>query len=126
MYIIFIIVLILNRIRMIVMSKNKSQSTKCPAEEVLKTLGGKWKVHILHLTEEGPKRFSDYMRLIDGTNKQSLSVALKELEEDNFLIKNIINEKPLHIEYTLTERAKLVIPVLDNLHKSLNPEYIIE
>jgi DNA-binding HxlR family transcriptional regulator len=102
-----------------IMSKTNPQTTKCPAEEVLKTLGGKWKVHILHLTIDGPKRFSDYMRLIDGTNKQSLSVALKELEEDSFLIKRIVNERPLHIEYTLTERAKVVIPVLDNLHKTL-------
>lgn len=101
------------------MSKSNPKTIKCPAEEVLKFLGGKWKVHILHLTEGGPKRFSDYMRLIEGTNKQSLSVALKELEEDSFLIKSVINEKPLHIEYTLTERAKVVIPVLDSLHKSL-------
>lgn len=93
---------------------------KCPAEELLKSLGGKWKVHILHLTKDMPKRFSDYMRLLQGANKQSLSVALKELEEDNYLSKVIVSDKPLHIEYSLTERAKLVIPVLEKLHQSLN------
>lgn len=96
------------------------KTTKCPAEELLKSLGGKWKVHILHLTEVGPKRFSDYIRLLDGANKQSLSVALKELEEDNLLIRDVVSDRPLHIEYTLTERAKLIIPVLDGLYKSLN------
>lgn len=108
------------------MSKSSDRGVKCPAEELLKSLGGKWKVHVLHLTKDEPKRFSDFMRLLEGTNKQSLSVALKELEEDGFLIKSIVNQKPLHIEYSLTERAKLVVPVLDNLHKSLNPEYITE
>ncbi|MDM1528072.1 winged helix-turn-helix transcriptional regulator [Myroides odoratimimus] len=101
------------------MAKSDEKTTKCPAEELLKTLGGKWKVHIIHITEEEPKRFRDYMRLLEGANKQSVSVALKELEEDGFLIKSVIKERPLHIEYSLTERAKLVIPVLDNLYNAL-------
>lgn len=108
------------------MSKSNDKGGKCPAEELLKSIGGKWKVHILHLTKDEPKRFSDFMRLLEGTNKQSLSVALKELELDGFLIKSVINEKPLHIEYILTERAKLVIPVLDNLYRSLNVEYVTD
>ncbi len=104
------------------MSTVSTKSTKCPAEELLKSLGGKWKVHILHLTEDMPKRFSDYMRLLEGANKQSVSVALKELEEDNYLSKVIVSERPLHIEYSLTERARLVIPVLEKLHQSLNSD----
>lgn len=102
------------------MSTTNTKNIKCPAEELLKSLGGKWKVHILHVTEDMPKRFSDYMRLLEGTNKQSLSVALKELEEDNYISKVVISEKPLHIEYSLTERARLIIPVLEKLHKSLD------
>ncbi|AJA69062.1 helix-turn-helix transcriptional regulator [Myroides odoratimimus] len=101
------------------MIKSDEKTTKCPAEELIKTLGGKWKVHIIHITEEEPRRFRDYMRLLEGANKQSVSVALKELEEDGFLIKSVINEKPLHIEYSLTERARLVIPVFDNLYNEL-------
>ncbi|MTG97011.1 MULTISPECIES: winged helix-turn-helix transcriptional regulator [Myroides] len=101
------------------MKKEEEVNKECPAEQLLKTLGGKWKMHILHSTEGKPKRFSDYMRLIEGTNKQSLSVALRELESDGLLIRQVITEKPIHIEYSLTEKGKLIIPIFDDLYKTL-------
>ncbi|HAT3999339.1 TPA: helix-turn-helix transcriptional regulator [Elizabethkingia anophelis] len=87
----------------------------CPAEEVLKLLSGKWKPQIFRLAIEGPLRFSSLLRQIDGSNKQSIATALKELETEGLLIKNIIKLKPLHIEYTLSERGKLVLPVFQQL-----------
>lgn len=102
------------------MAKQSREGEKCPAVELMKTLSGKWKMHVLHLTEAAPMRFSDYMRQIEGTNKQSLSIALKELEIDGLLIRQIVNEKPLHVEYSLTDRAKAVIPVFEDLYQRLS------
>ncbi|WP_300661684.1 winged helix-turn-helix transcriptional regulator, partial [Fluviicola sp.] len=49
------------------------------------------------------------------SNKQSLSTALKELEEQGLLIKTTINLKPLHIEYHLSEKGHSLIPVFRQL-----------
>lgn len=87
----------------------------CPAEEVLKLLSGKWKPQIFRLAIEGPLRFSSLLRQIEGSNKQSIATALKELEAEGLLVKNIIKLKPLHIEYTLSERGKLMLPVFQQL-----------
>ena len=87
----------------------------CPAQALLKMLSGKWKPEIFRLAMDHPLRFSGLLRDIPGANKQSLAVALKELEETGLLAKTVIKTKPLHIEYCLTERGHSFIPVLQQL-----------
>jgi len=95
--------------------KISDNSETCPAQALLKLLSGKWKPEIFRLALDGPLRFSGILRQIEGSNKQSLSVALKELEEAGLLQKTVIQEKPLHIEYNLTENGKSLIPVFQQL-----------
>jgi DNA-binding HxlR family transcriptional regulator len=83
----------------------------CPGEDLLKLISGKWKPQLIGLASRQPVRFNKLLRQLPGSNKQSLSVALKELEEANILAKSIISEKPLHIEYSLTERGKSMISI---------------
>jgi len=87
----------------------------CPAEYLLKILSGKWKPQIFRLALDGPIRFNTLLRQIEGSNKQSIAVALKELEEQSLLEKTIIQQKPLHIEYMLTEKGRTLIPVFQQL-----------
>lgn len=94
--------------------ENKKEET-CPAQLLLKTLSGKWKPEIFRLAVDNPLRFNTLMRQIEGANKQTLSVALRELEEAELLQKVTVNQKPLHIEYHLTEKGKSLIPVFEQL-----------
>jgi len=87
----------------------------CPAEGLLKILSGKWKPQIFRLALDGPVRFNTMLRRIEGSNKQSISVALKEMEEQALLQKVVITLKPLHIEYNLTEKGASLIPVFRQL-----------
>ncbi len=96
-------------------SQQKENAETCPAQGLLKMLAGKWKPEIFRLATEGPLRFNTLLRQIEGSNKQSLSVALKELEESELLNKEVIQQKPLHIEYQLTEKGKALIPVFTQL-----------
>lgn len=87
----------------------------CPVQGFLKLISGKWKPEIFRLAVHGPLRFSNLLRQIQGSNKQTLSVALRELEEVGLLEKAVIREKPLHIEYYLTEKGKSLVPVFQQL-----------
>lgn len=91
------------------------ENETCPAQGLLKLLAGKWKPEIFRLAAETPLRFSSLLRQIEGSNKQTLSVALKELEEVGLLEKVVIQQKPLHIEHSLTEKGKSLIPVFKQL-----------
>lgn len=95
--------------------KEKIDNETCPAQGLLKLLSGKWKPEIFRLAVETPVRFSSLLRQIEGSNKQTLSVALKELEEVGLLEKVVIKQKPLHIEHNLTEKGKSLIPVFKQL-----------
>lgn len=95
--------------------KITNNAETCPAQGLLKLLSGKWKPEIFRLAVESPLRFSGLLREIQGSNKQSLSIALRELEEIGLLEKVVIKQKPLHIEYYLTEKGKSLIPVFKQL-----------
>ncbi len=85
-------------------------------------LSGKWKPEIFKLSVSGPLRFSTLLKDIPEANKQSLSTALRELEEVGLFNRVVIKEKPLHVEYNLTEMGKSMITVfeqLDNLNNKL-------
>jgi len=94
---------------------NQEEDNTCPAEGLLKMLSGKWKPQIFRLALEGPIRFNTLLRQIQGSNKQSIAIALKELEEQHLLNKVVIKLKPLHIEYTLSEKGQSLIPVFRQL-----------
>lgn len=96
----------------------KSENS-CPAEGALKMLSGKWKPQIFRIALDGPVRFSSLLRRIEGANKQSIAVALKELEEQELLEKKVVKLKPLHIEYNLSEKGKSMIPVFRQLENLL-------
>ncbi len=96
------------------------ENNDCPAEGLLKMLSGRWKAQILRLAiREGALRFNSLLRQLPGSNKQSVSVALKELEENGILARTLISPKPLHIEYTLTEKGKRLIPVFKQIETLL-------
>ena len=87
----------------------------CPAQKLLKLLSGKLKPEIFGLATRSTLRFNSILREIKGANKQSLSIALKELEEEDLLKKVVIRQKPLHIEYYLTEKGNALIPIFKQL-----------
>ncbi|MEG2101730.1 MULTISPECIES: helix-turn-helix domain-containing protein [Flavobacterium] len=91
------------------------KDNECPAQALLKLLSGKWKPEIFLLAVEGPLRFNTLLRDLKGSNKQSIAVALRELEDFELLDKKVIKLKPLHIEYTLSEKGKSLIPVFKQL-----------
>ena len=96
----------------------KSENS-CPAEGPLKLLSGKWKPQIFRIALDGPVRFNSLLRQIARSNKQSIAVALKELEEQGLLEKKVVKLKPLHIEYILSEKGKSLIPVFRQLENLL-------
>lgn len=94
---------------------NIENDNGCPVEGLLKMLSGKYKMQMFKLAVDGPLRFNALLRDIDGANKQTVAVALKELEEQGLLIRTIIKQKPLHVEYMLSEKGQTLIPVFRQL-----------
>jgi DNA-binding HxlR family transcriptional regulator len=97
------------------MNNTVDDQQQCPAENLLKQLSGKWKLQIFKIAATGPVRFSALLRQLPESNKQAIATALREMEDQHLLQKNIVRLKPLHIEYTLSERAKSLITIFKQL-----------
>jgi len=91
------------------------QQNACPAQSLLKLLAGKWKPEIFRLALANPLRFNDLLRRLEGSNRQSIATALRELEASGLLERMTIQQKPLHIEYQLTEKGRSMIVIFEQL-----------
>jgi DNA-binding HxlR family transcriptional regulator len=99
------------------MTTQKAETAQeiCPAQELLKMLSGKWKPQIFRFAVEAPLRFNRLLRQMEGASKQSIAVALRELEQECLLEKTVIRLKPLHIEYVLSAKGQSLIPIFRQL-----------
>jgi DNA-binding HxlR family transcriptional regulator len=58
-------------------------------------------------------RFNEMKRYIGTVSFKTLSLSLKELESDELIIRNEYPQIPPKVEYSLSERGKSLIPILD-------------
>ena len=85
----------------------------CGLKKVLDIIGGKWKVLILCLIDDrGSVRYNEMRREIFGITSTMLAQSLREMEEDGLVLRHQYAEMPVRVEYTLTDRAKSMIPIL--------------
>ncbi len=82
----------------------------------LSLINGKYKMTILYtLMEFGVVRFNEMKRYIGEISYKTLSANLKELEADKLVIRHEYPQIPPKVEYSLTERGKSLIPILDSM-----------
>ena len=80
----------------------------------LSLINGKYKMTILYtLMEFGVVRFNEMKKYIGGISFKALSTTLKELESDRLVHREEYPQIPPKVEYSLTERGKSLIPILD-------------
>lgn len=61
----------------------------------------------------GVVRFNEMKKYIGSISYKTLSSTLKELEEDKLINRREYPQIPPKVEYSLTERGKSLIPILD-------------
>ena len=82
----------------------------------LSLINGKYKMTILYtLSEFGVVRFNEMKRYIREVSYKTLSSTLKELEADQLVHREEYPQIPPKVEYSLTERGKSLIPILDGM-----------
>lgn len=88
----------------------------CPIRNVLSRMMDKWTLLALYtLEQQGTMRFNDLRRSIPDVSQKMLTVTLKSMEADGLVSRKVIPAVPVKVEYTLTDRAMSVMPLLDQL-----------
>ena len=85
----------------------------CGLKKIISIIGGKWKILILcYIDAKEIGRFGEMKRTIYGITNTMLASSLKEMEADGLVERHLYDEMPVRVEYTLTEKAKTLIPIL--------------
>ena len=81
----------------------------------LAVIGDKWTGLIIGQLTDAPKRFSELERELPGISPRTLSQRLTSLEEAKIITKKSYDKVPPHIEYSLTEKGRDLLPILDQM-----------
>lgn len=87
-------------------------------KDTVELLSGKWKFHIVGtLLQSNRMRFMDLLREVDGIGTKMLSKELQDLEMNHLITREVINTKPVTVEYEITEFGKTLAPIIDEVAK---------
>lgn len=93
---------------------NKTQSVlACPVTYVMNKIGGHWKPIILFQLMSGPKRYSELKRAIPEISEKMLIQHLKQLQEDNLIIRKAEQIVPPVVTYSLSTAGNELEPVMN-------------
>ncbi|QEK50672.1 helix-turn-helix transcriptional regulator [Pedobacter aquae] len=95
----------------------KVNKIKCPVTAMLGLIGGKWKPVILYCLLAGTRRFGEIAARIPAISRKVLTDQLKELEQDNLIVRKQFNEIPPRVEYSLSDLGKSMAPILAEMEK---------
>jgi len=92
-------------------------TTECPISKIMKIIGSKWTLRILHSLTNGEKRFGEIIKEHPGISPRTLSARLVALEKNKIVSKKSFAVVPPHTEYSLTERGQDLKKVFHELSK---------
>lgn len=87
----------------------------CPLLLTQRIILGKWKLSIIWFLAHNDKmRFSELKRAFDDSSlsQKMLTQHLRELEQDNLIVRKVYNEVPAKVEYSLSEIGQKFVPVM--------------
>ena len=96
--------------------KKLEDDIRCPLEYGLVIFGGKWKSRIICvLASKERLRYSELRKEMCNITDAVLAATLKDLMEDKMIQRTSYDEIPPRVEYSLTEKGKSVVPILQNI-----------
>ena len=90
-------------------------ASACPTRMVLDRVADKWAVLVLGLLADGPVRFNQLRRAIEGLSQKMLSQTLKSLERDGLISRRAIATVPVTVEYSITPLGRTLATTVDAL-----------
>ncbi|UGA48045.1 helix-turn-helix transcriptional regulator [Bradyrhizobium quebecense] len=93
----------------------KSLVSRCPIEEVMQILSGRWPTLLIYYLKQGTKRFSDLRRDNPTISHKMLTLELRKLEDAGIVERTEFEGYPLRVEYQLTPAGHRLVPLIDAL-----------
>ncbi|WP_010052750.1 winged helix-turn-helix transcriptional regulator [Carnobacterium maltaromaticum] len=96
---------------------DKATSQKCmQVEHVFSILDKKWMGLIVEVLLEGPQRYKDIAAKIPTISDRILVERLKELADNDILVRDVYPDSQVRVEYSLTEKGYSLKNVMSEVH----------
>ncbi|GAA4554145.1 winged helix-turn-helix transcriptional regulator [Amycolatopsis samaneae] len=89
----------------------------CPTRQLLDRIGDQWTVLIVGALAEGPLRFTEVGKRVDGISQKVLTQTLRSLVRDGLLTRTAYPVIPPRVEYALTPLGRDLAEPLDMLDR---------
>lgn len=99
-----------------VCTQDTCQASTRAIKDTLDVLNGSWKLPILVSLSEGPKRFKEIAKDVEGISDKMLSKELKDLEANHLVKRTVYDTFPPTVEYTVTEHTATLHEVMIALY----------
>jgi DNA-binding HxlR family transcriptional regulator len=73
---------------------------------ILARVGDKWSVFVIMMLGDGPRRFNEIKRMINGISQRMLTLTLRGLERDGLVTRTVYPTIPPRVDYELTELGR--------------------
>ena len=90
----------------------------CPIAGALQLVGDKWTMLVVRDLSAGPKRTTELLADLFPISSRTLLGRLRDMEKDGLLDRIDYGGLPQRVEYSLTERGLLLLPLLDALQRT--------
>ena len=91
----------------------KDVVSRCPIEEAMRVLSGRWPTLLLYYLKDGTKRFNELRRDNPTVSHRILSLELRKLEEAGVVRRTAYEGYPLRVDYALTPFGLHLVPLID-------------
>lgn len=93
-----------------------SKMSACPIDVAFRIMGQKFMILILRdLILFRSNRFGELLKSIEGINKKTLSVRLRELEKNGIIKRKIYIRNPVRAEYIVTKKGRMLSAILEQM-----------
>lgn len=89
----------------------------CPVAGALQLIGDKWTLLVVRDLARGPRRTTQLIEALHPISSRTLVARLRDMERDRFVERREFAGSHPHVEYSLTERGRLLLPVIDSLRQ---------
>lgn len=87
----------------------------CPSRPVLEDVTGRWGALAMGALADGPLRFNELRRRVEGVSQKMLAQSLQALERDGLVNREVQSTFPLKVEYSLTPTGQVLAAKLLDL-----------
>ena len=90
-----------------------ARNDECGVCATAEILCSKWTAIVIRDLAESNARFCELERSLKGISPRTLSLRLRELEENEIVERRTFAEVPPRVEYALTKKGEALIPIVD-------------